>query len=221
VSPEDVLAGKWVVFDMPVMRWGDTGLFAQLVWKLMVQRAARERDPSRPLIPVVCWQDEFQIFATEEDVKIQEVARQARLTNVLLTQNYNVLYKSVGGGEVGRQLALALVANCGNKIFCSQSDAASNDEASRLFGVSRQFLFNTSTSLDQNYNPVDDCFGAAGQASAGGAEQSLPMVQPHEFTMLRRGGPPHFTVECYCYQNGTLFATTGRPWVRAVIPQIL
>src|SRR5262249_12806592 len=43
LSPQDVLDGRIVVVDLPVLRYREPGQFVQIIWKMLTQRAAMRR----------------------------------------------------------------------------------------------------------------------------------------------------------------------------------
>lgn len=220
LTPEDVTAGKVVVVDMPFLRWREPGQFVQIIWKLLVQRAVLARDLSGDPRPVVIWQDEGQLFATDQDVEVQEVARQSRLINVVLTQNLNVVYRALGGSEEGKQLSHAWIGNLGTKILCGNSCPETNHYFSQMLGIGKRLMEGGSANTGAEYDPFADMMGhATPGASVSWSEQYHPLVMPDEFTRLRRGGPGNdWTVDAFVFMNGHLFSN-GKPWMRASLRQ--
>ena len=91
------------------------------------------------------------------------------------------------------------MANLSTKIFHANSDAETNEYASRLIGQSIGTLKNKGTS--QSYVNINF------QQSEGNSEQLLPQVQPREFTTLRSGGENHnFQVDAVIFVTGKLWS---------------
>ncbi len=62
ITPDDVLDGKLLVIDMPILKYREPGQFVQMVWKLMVQLLhCREITPETR--DICLWSDESQLFA--------------------------------------------------------------------------------------------------------------------------------------------------------------
>lgn len=215
VTPEHVMDGAVVILDMSVLKWREPGQFFQIIFKTLVQRAVLRRvNPSRP---VVVWADEAQFFTVPEvDGMVQTVARQAKLINVVLTQNLPMLISAMGGSEKARHEVDGYIANFQTKVLCANACKETNEYFSKLLGEERQFMMSGGT--QQNYDIVADWMGQK-QGSAGFQEQWQPAVRPEDFTRLKKGGMPNgFTVEAIAFQGGRLF-WTGKTWAKVAFRQ--
>ncbi|HEY1794238.1 MAG TPA: hypothetical protein VGG34_15080 [Opitutaceae bacterium] len=212
VAPEDVLAGRILLVDLPVKEWSEVGRMAAVILKYCLQKAVERRADNadgrgRPLF---IWADECQHFASRYDTLFQATARSSRAASVYLTQNYPSLCASLGGGQDGRTAADALIGNMGTKIFHANSDRETNQLAADLAGkrLQRMRSWGFGSSL-----------GLAGHASAGasanrGRSEAMDLdIQPMEFASLGKGGPEGgYAPEAVVFQNGRLWTATRRPW---------
>lgn len=222
LGPADVLRGKVVVVDAPVLRYRESGRLLQLVWKLAVQRAALRRDLTGNPRPVCIWQDEGQFFLTKTDCMAQTVARQSRLINVLLAQNLPMLYHARGGGPTAKQEVDGLLANHMTKILCANACHETNQFFSELLGHSRHLFAGGNTQFG-DYSPWDDFMGNDNgtRGSASFNEQWHPDVPPEAFTKLAKGGNASgFVVEGFVFQGGRSYPQNGgKTWVKAEFRQ--
>jgi hypothetical protein len=220
LTPEDIEQGKIVVIALPVKEFAEVGQYAQVMMKHCFQRAIERRNVSKSPRPVFFFADEAQYFVTAGDMQFLTTCRSARVANVYLTQNVNNLYAALGSGPQGKAQADSILACLNTKIFHSNSCPISNEMASTLIGRTRQFFVNGSTSSQGDW--VGQTFGLGSQAqSSGGVSEHIEFeVQPSEFTSLRTGGPENrLEVDAIVFQNGKVFADTGRTWRRAVFRQ--
>jgi hypothetical protein len=204
--------GKVVVLDMPTLTWGAPGGFFQITYKTLVQKAALRRDVSKSPRPLIVWQDECQQFLTEFDVQVQALARASRVAQVSITQSLPVLYGALGGGPKAEQQAKALIGNCQTKFLGQQSDKDTNDYFSAMLGQSLHLLMGGGTQSGGT-DVVGELLGTARpQANASYSENLQNDYPPENFTRLRKGGPPDYTVDCVVYQGGRRFSN-GRTWL--------
>lgn len=210
LSPDDVLDGRIVVVDTPVLKHREVGALVQLVWKLSTIRATLRREVTSGTRPVVIWADEAQLHAVPSvDSMTQAVARSHRLINVAITQNLNLLHSVFRSKED----TFAWCSNLMTKFLFSNPDADTNAYFSALLGQSRQFLMGGSTP-SASYDPVGDWMGQPQQCHASFNESWLPDVRPEEFTRLRKGGRENgFTVDCFVFQGGRQFSN-GKTWIK-------
>ena len=69
VTPKDVIKGKIIVIDLPVLTYEKTGQNAQILWKYIFQRAMQRRQISEKSRITFLWADEAQYFLHPNDVK--------------------------------------------------------------------------------------------------------------------------------------------------------
>jgi hypothetical protein len=219
LSPEDVIAGRVVVVDLPVKEWSEVGRMAAVLWKYCLQKAVERRSDNadgrgRPLF---IWADECQHFASRYDALFQATARSSRAASVYLTQNYPSLAAAMGGGPEGRALTDALLGNLGTKIFHANGDRETNELAADLAGRRLQQLRSAGTGLSLSLGGGP---GASSSMNRGRSEALELEIQPTEFSGLRKGGPDNGLVtEAVVVQNGRLWSATGKPWQKVAFLQ--
>jgi type IV secretory pathway TraG/TraD family ATPase VirD4 len=212
VVPELTHEGAIIVLDLPVKEYAEVGQFAQILFKLIWQRATERRDVQNHPRPVFLWADESQNFVTSHDQLFQTTARSARACTVYLTQNLSNYYAALGG-EGARAEADSLLGNLQTKIFHANGDHVTNTWAAELFAKSWQFRSSVSSSTSQPVNWMD---GSPTTQHGTGGSQSLEWdVLPQEFTTLRKGGPANdLAVDALVFQGGRIWSATGRNSLR-------
>jgi hypothetical protein len=222
VGPQDVIDGKVVVLDMPVLKWREPGQFFQVIFKTLVQRAVLRRDPQQHPRPVCIYGDEAQFFFVPDvDVMTQTVARQSRLISCVLTQNLPTLYSSAGGGEKARQEVDGWLSCHMTKIALANTCVTTGDYFSRLFGCSYEEVWGGTMPPTDEYSFGDDKL--FGQKFRGGPTMNWsshwrPDVPPEAFARLPKPTPAQNVAIGYVFQGGTLYAN-GKPWTTASFPQ--
>ena len=168
-TPTDSHKGKVIILDLSVKEFGETGRFAQVLFKTIWQRATEH--PSRDEFPnpVFLWADESQYFVTSEDTLFQQTARSKRVATVYMTQNISNYY-AVMAGRNGNAMTDSLLGNFNTKIFHANGDPASNEWAERLFGKT-----------------IKPLWGYSG-ANSGQNESIQPAVPVDNFSKLAKGG---------------------------------
>lgn len=219
LSPEDVLAGKVVVLDVPVLRYREPGRFVQLVWKLLLQRRVLQRDLRENPRPVVIWSDEAQFFVCPSaDCMAQSVARQARMVTVMMTQSIPLLVQELGGTPKAEQEVTALLTNLQTKVLCQNTCPVTNEAFSKLLGEHRDVLYSGSSQLGNEFDFVGDLMGATPAATCSYSEQFRPQFPQWRFGALAKGGPPGFAVEAVVFQGGRVWSN-GRTWLVSTFEQ--
>jgi hypothetical protein len=217
--PEDVIAGRIVVIDLPVKEWSEVGRMAAVIWKYCLQKAVERRTDNLggQGRPVFIWADECQHFTSRYDPMFQATARSSRAASVYLTQNYPSLAASLGGGSDGKTLTDAFLGNMGTKIFHANSDRDTNQFAADLVGRRIQTLRSSGSSSSLSLGSQAN----VGASSNRGRSESMDFeVQPTEFATLRKGGPENAgTADALVFQNGRRWAATGRTWQKVAFSQ--
>jgi len=219
LTPEDVIAGRIVVVDLPVKEWSAVGRMAAVLWKYCLQKAVERRTDNGDGLgrPLFLWADECQHFASRYDSLFQATARSSRVASVYLTQNYPSLIAAMGAESGGRAVTDSLLGNMGTKIFHANSDRETNHLAAELVGRRLQSLrtFGTGASLS-----LGGQASAGSSASRGRSEHMDYEIQPMEFSTLAKGGPENGCAsEALVFQNGRLWAGTGRTWQKVSFRQ--
>jgi hypothetical protein len=212
LAPEDVIAGKVVVVDLPVKEWSEVGRMAAVLWKYCLQKAVERRTDNRggQARPVFLWADECQHFTSRYDALFQATARSSRAATVYLTQNYPSLTGGLGGPGEGRGMADALLGNLGTKVFHANSDRDTNQLAADLVGKRLAELRNTGAGSSASLGAQ----ASLGSSRSRGRSESMDYeIQPREFSVLRKGGPENGnTADALVFQNGRIWSSTGRTW---------
>lgn len=219
LCPEDVIAGRIVVVDLPVKEWSAVGRMAAVLWKYSLQKAVERRTDNTNGLgrPLFLWADECQHFASRYDSLFQATARSSRVASVYLTQNYPSLIAAIGGESGGRAMTDSLLGNMGTKIFHANSDRETNQFAAELVGRRLQSLrsFGAGSSLSLGGHP------SSGTSSSLGRSEHMDLeIQPTEFSTLRKGGAENgCSSEALVFQNGRLWGATGRTWQKVSFRQ--
>jgi hypothetical protein len=117
----------------------------------------------------------------------------------------------MGSGSDAKARVDSLLGNLSTKIFHANSDAETNEYASRLIGNDIGYLSNVG--LSQNFMSI------ASTSSEGLTSQYLPQVQPREFTVLKSGGKHHdFKVQAILAVSGKEWST-GKNYFKATFTQ--
>ena len=178
--PEVTHAGAIVVVNLPVLEFGQLGQLAQTLFKFIWQRATERRDVRANPRPVFCWADEAQYFANGHDSVFQSTARSSHTATVYLTQNLANFHMVMSQAET-----LALLGNLSTKICCANGDAATNEWASQT--ISRTWTLRASSALSRRDGDTTE----SSQHSFSQSDSLEQQIQPHDFTVLRKGGPEH------------------------------
>ena len=214
IVPEFTHEGLVILIDLPVKEFYEVGLFAQILFKYIWQRATERRDP-RKGSPVFLWADEAQFFANRHDMLFQTTARSARASTVYLTQNLPN-YQAVMGGEGNSSETYAFLGNLQTKIFHANTDPTTNEWASNLIGKGWQFRAGSSSSLAQ-----PNSLNSAAQMTHGTSMSQLLEhdVLPAEFSRLRKGGDDNqCLVDAIVFQGGRLW-NNGQTYLRTFFVQ--
>ncbi len=215
IIPEITHGGGIILVDMPVKQYHQVGRFAQVLWKLMWQRAAEARAVNNDTAPVFLWVDESQEFITSSDASFQATARSARVATVYLTQNISNYLKAIGGREA-QSATDSLLGNLQTKIFHANGDAKTNEWAERLFAK----RWGRRTGTSQSNNPDQPDGRDRPRMSASSNESLDPEVLAHDFIGLAKGGEGNrFLVESIVFQGGRTWRATGRNHLRVFFSQ--
>ncbi len=219
LSPEDVIAGRIVVVDLPVKEWSAVGRMAAVLWKYSLQKAVERRMDNeggrgRPLF---LWADECQHFASAYDSLFQATARSSRVASVYLTQNYPSLIAAFGGESGGKAMTDSLLGNMGTKIFHANSDRETNQFAAELVGRRLQSLRNFGAGASLTLGGQSS---AGSSASRGRSEHMDFEIQPVEFSTLKKGGAENqYASDALVFQNGRIWGGTARTWQKVSFRQ--
>lgn len=212
ISPDDIIRdGRIVVVNLPIKKFLGIGLVAQTIWKAAFQQRAEQRTPDEQR-PCLLYMDEAQTLLTRRDTEFAATARSSRVSNLWLTQNISNLYMVTGGDETGKAAADSLLGLAMTKIFHNNSDPVTAQWASDLIGKRKVKM--RSTSLAHSPPVLGSLFQQPPQITSTSNESYEYVVNPYEFSMLRKGGMPHMKTEAIVYQSGRKWVSTGESFCR-------
>lgn len=199
IFPEDIFTkSKIIVLNFPVKEFLEAGIMAQCIFKLIFQQAVERRDVSKHPKPAFLWADEAQYFVNPYDQIFLTTARSSRTATVFLSQNISNYLVVMGSGPDAKPKVDSLMGNLSTKIFHSNSDAETNEYASRLIGSAKGEM--KSASHSQQFLSLNI------STSDGYMTQIIPQIQPMRFTMLKSGGVN------FDYIVDAVIFVTGKKW---------
>ena len=213
-SPDDILAGKIVILDVPVKEFDHIAKVVGVIWKYSLQRAIERRFTSHAgnpdsLRPVFIAADESQFWATRQDTLFQQTARAARGITVYASQSLANFYAELGADPTGKAHVESFLGNLQTRLACQNSEPETNEWYARTIGRTKQHFtswsFNPWTSLPTGKTR---------------AEHIDYDVQPRMFTTLKNGGPSNrYCVEAILTRAGQPFRATGQRWLKVRFDQ--
>jgi type IV secretory pathway TraG/TraD family ATPase VirD4 len=127
----DHMNGKFILVNMPLKEYGESGRFVMAGFKYICQRwiLKRHAQPGDGLIAIVS--DEFQnIMSTYDTICVDEM-RSHLACMMVMTQSLHSYYRAMPG-EKGKSLADGFNSAIGTRIFHRLGDAKSAEYASSL-----------------------------------------------------------------------------------------
>ena len=158
VSPDDTLAGKWVLVNMAPAEWGDLGTLVATGWKFLTQRRVLRRAATEDDCINVIWCDEAHQFVNSYDSHYLAQCRSHLGCMVFLTQSLHSYYAALKG-QTGRHQADMLLTNFHTKIFHAVGDVKTAEWAAGLIGKSLQTFVGSSMAPPESL--YDEFMGAA------------------------------------------------------------
>lgn len=211
VKPEMTQDGAIIIIDVPLLVFGQLGVFIQVLWKYCFQKVQERRDTAANDRPVFLVVDESHLVTVAQDQVFQTTARRTRTAVAYATQNISNYLAVLG--EHSEPLVHSLLGNLQTQIFCQQTDVRTNTYCAELIGRTRQYRINANSSQQPGDWMLSAMGQRSGQASAGINETVDFEIQPSRFPQLTKGGPPEWIVESIVYQGGRQFSDTRRPWM--------
>jgi len=133
IIPEVTHKGVILILDLPVKRFEQTGVVAQMLMKYVWQKATERRAVDLTTRPVFLFADEAQLFLSSYDLEFQSTARSSRAATVYITQNLPSFYARLGGRNP-QDAADAIIGNFQTKIFHANTDHRTNQWAADMAG---------------------------------------------------------------------------------------
>lgn len=210
VSPDDLLAGKWVIVNMAPAEWGDMGALVAAGWKYLVQRRVLRRRTQADDNVVVIWADEYAQFVNNYDAHYLAQCRSHKGCMVVLTQSLHSYYMTMKG-EAGRHQADALLTNFSTKVFHALGDVQTSEWASGLIGKGREVFVGTSLAPMQDM--WEEMMGRS-RVSSNSSEHYEFMLKPNLLMNgLRTGGMANNLIcDAVVMRSGEAFSD-GRNWL--------
>lgn len=185
VTPDDILAGKWVIVDMPPAEYGDSGAVVAAGWKYLTERRIIRRREGGDHNPVTIWCDEAQQFVNSNDALFITQCRSYGGCLVFLAQSLHSFYAALKG-DAGKKQADALLTNFSTRIFHAVGDEMTAKWASGMLGMELQGMVSVTASPGKN--AFDEMFEPGG-TSASVSFQYQPAIQTKLLMHgLRTGG---------------------------------
>lgn len=235
--PELTFEGAVIVLDLSAHAWGQEGVLAQHIVKIMWQKAMQRRPKTDDARPCFLFADECQYFLAPSDQQFQSTARACRALTVYLTQNLPGIYARIGK-QGAQDIADALLGNLATKIFHAQPDSRTAEWAATMIGKAVIWRQNVGENETRNTNTHHSTGRSGGGGSPGGhnttsgtgdgyargtnrgASQVVDYrVQPSHFMTLRKGGGPDGTSEAVIFQAGRVFDHTASTWTPTLFKQ--
>lgn len=216
VSPLDCLNGKIIVLDQPVKRDLAIGVIAQSLFKTQFQQTLEQRSASQER-PCFLYIDECQSFLSARDSLFAATARGSRCANLFSTQSISNMRMAMAANDAGMAAVDSLVGLCGTKIFHQNSDAPSNSYASDLFGRRRIRL--RSSSVSHPELPSRRWIEEGGEMSTSISEAFEPILEPHVFTSLKKGGLPDLETQAIVFSGGRKWHASGDTYLKVSFKQ--
>jgi hypothetical protein len=212
--PELTHEGVVIVLDLPVKEYGEVGRFAQVLFKLIWQKAVERRIESPSLRPVFLWADEAHNFIVSQDMSFQTTARSGRACTVYLTQNISNYYAAMDGKK-GKAETDSLLACLQTKIFHQNNHPETNYWAAEVISKITKYRYSYGSSQN-NSNMLGS--GGNQQSSTNVTPQEEYDVPPSTFGDLKKGGPKNgLNVEGIFFQGGRSW--NGKRYIKATFNQ--
>ena len=163
VSPADMAKGKWILVDIPLQIYGESGRIVGSAWKYLTQRFILARTAGPRDGPICIWIDEAHNYISTYDAVTLAEQRSHKGVAVYLSQSVHSFF-----ANVPEAFTKALLTNFGTKIFHQLGDGQSAEYASSLLGQKIDITTSGGTDKEGNFNPSF-------------SEHYLPVLQPEVF----------------------------------------
>ena len=206
VSPDDILAGKWVLVDFPPSAWGVAGSFICAGWKYLTEQAILKRQATEDSPFVTIWCDEAHLFANTHDSHFIAQCRSHKGCLVYLSQSVSSFYAALGGGKEHHE-ADALLANFSHTIIHASDPVTAKWGVSKL-GRERVMLFGGGSGPREDEDVLDELMGKKSSFSVSFSEHYEQVLQDQAFMVGRTGGPDNgFLADAILIKSGEPFSS--------------
>jgi hypothetical protein len=215
VTPDDTLAGRWVLVDMSPAEWGVAGNLICAGWKYLTQRAVLKRRNCAGAGVHTIWADEAHLHVNSFDATYLAQCRSRRGCMVMLTQSLPGLYAAMSEGS-GEHQTHSLLSNFGH-VVVHAVDPVSAEWAVKKLGRQRETFLGGSVHPDTD--AYDELFGTP-RVTGSYSEHYEPVLQDGVFMNgLRTGGPKNgFVCDAIVIRSGEPFSS-GANWLRCAFRQ--
>lgn len=190
-----VFSGKILLMNISVQRHEMVGRLAQCLLGYSLMKAVEKRDLNTHGNPIFFVMDECQNFLLPYSNLFMSVSRSSRAGSILITQNKSNILATLGGAKAGEAKANALVALCNVKVAHSNNDPITNDWMAQTIGKA----FRNVTSVSIN--------GQGNNNSASAKQELHYLVEPREFSLLRKGNwENNYLVDAIITNTGRTFS---------------
>lgn len=215
-SPQDVLAGRWILVNFPPSTWGAAGLLISTGWKQLMELAILEREAGDAAPFVTIWCDEAHAVVTNYDSSFIAQCRSHKGCLAYLTQSISSFYAAMKG-DAGRHQADALCANFSH-VIVHASDPVTAKWCSSKLGRQKQILFSGGSSPRHDSTPWDEFWGH-NQFHGNFSEHYEQVLQDQEFMVGRTGGPANgYLADAIVLRSGEPFVN-GKNFQRVAFSQ--
>ncbi len=220
VTPADTFEGKILILDMPIKHLGPLGRIGQTLFRYVWQIETEKRDVNRNPIPVFQFIDEAHLFCNSYDFEFQSTARSARCASIWLSQNESNFHAALGGEGIGKARTDALMGHFLTKFWHGNDHVETNTHASEIIGKEWTFRSSYSRSSSENVSAHDRLSETQGN-NIGGAESLEYVIQPSDFTRLKKPSAPDLTTEAIIFQTGRIWKASGKTSLLTAFPLVL
>lgn len=191
---EDVFSGKILLLDIPIARHEHVGRIAQIMLGYALMKEVEKRDLSKHGNPLIFHYDEFQNFLTPFMHQFMSTCRSSRAGVVVISQNTSNLRAAMGGGYAADAKVNALLGLTNTRFYHANNCTITNEFGANSIGKS--FLNLSSVNI-----------GRQNDSSAGTSQALHHLIEPREFTMLRKGGKANgYLVDSIITGTGRVFS---------------
>lgn len=206
-SPDDVLKGRIVIFDVPYSVYGSASRCAGAMIKQSVQKAALRRDMSdydnAPAVGI--WADDCSAWLTPFDILAAERGRKNKLFHCFAYQGQSTLESGYGGGMEGKSQADALLLNFNTRFMLGQTDPATRANNAEVIGKEEVIVISQSASV----NATKGREGGSEGRSANYTPTERHVVPERAWIGLKNGANKKGIVEAIVF-TGELFSNKQR-----------
>lgn len=178
-----------VALDFPVQINGLSGRLFQAAFTMLTQLHCLKRSVEGLSRPCVIVRDECGLLLHGEwDLQCQLTSRSQMCAHIDAAQDYNMLFRSLGGSTKSEHEALSFASNHRTTLAFGNSNVRTNEHYSKLFGHSLQITTSGGGwggRQQMTGNFADDLLGVGGGAQW--SQQQLPVLRSDVFTQLPTG----------------------------------